>query len=310
MSQFSAVFDRPIIILACPRSGSTLLFETLKKSTSLWSIGDESHAVIEHIPEFSTVYNGFKSNQLTENDGDLKTISLLKSRFQAQLRNNSNVQYEQLTNGAIRFLEKTPKNSLRISFLKKVFPDALFIHLIRDPKDNVSSIIDGWQSKHFITYPNLPGFNNRWSYLLPPNWQKLQGKSIPEIASFQWASCNQAIHDELSQMPKENYHVVNYQDFLDNTSEVVNKLCEFIGIAYDTELKSYCEKPLPYSRYTLSKPQKNKWLKHKFDLVEPISQLSELTSNLNSFAAPFTAYKINNEINCHIDAENPVEDTP
>jgi hypothetical protein len=85
------------------------LFEKLKKATSLWSIGDKSHAVIEHIPEFSTIYNGFKSNQLTENDGDLSTISLLKSRFQAQLRNNSNVQYEQLTNGAIRFLEKTPK---------------------------------------------------------------------------------------------------------------------------------------------------------------------------------------------------------
>jgi hypothetical protein len=304
MTKFSVVFDRPIIILACPRSGSTLLFETLKKATSLWSIGDESHAIIEHIPEFSTVYNGFKSNQLTEDDGDLRTISLLKSRFQSQLRNKHNVPYQQLQDGAVRFLEKTPKNSLRIRFLKKVFPDALFIHLIRDPKDNISSIIDGWQSKHFITYPNLPGFDNAWSYLLPPNWQSLQGKSIPQIASFQWASCNQTIHDELTKMPQDNYHVVNYQDFLDNTSEVVKRLCEFIGIVYDDDLKSYCEKALPYSRYTLTKPEKNKWLKHSVDLEEPLSKLSELTTALNSLSAPFTPYTINNKINSPIGTVN------
>jgi len=153
------VFDRPIIILASPRSGSTLLFETLSKAKKLWTIGDESHAVIEHIPEFSTVFNGFKSNELTEEHGSAENINLLKLRFQQQLRDNKGRGYTSINNYPIRFLEKTPKNSLRIRFLNKVFPDALFIHLVRDPKENISSIIDGWNSKHFITYPNLPKFH-------------------------------------------------------------------------------------------------------------------------------------------------------
>lgn len=296
MSNYSTVFDRPIIILACPRSGSTLLFETLKKSQTLWTIGDESHAVIEHIPEFSTVYNGFKSNELTEHDGDIRTITLLKSRFKEQLRDNESHQYNPSVNGLIRFLEKTPKNSLRIQFLKKVFPDALFIHLIRDPKDNISSIIDGWNSKHFITYPNLPGFNNRWSYLLPPNWESMQGKSIAEIATFQWKVCNQSIHQALITLPKNQYHVVNYQDFLDNTSAVVERICEFAKIAYDDGLANFCNEPLPYSRYTLSKPEKNKWLKNKDQFAPYLSSLDTIVEGLNTQCSPFTSYRINNKI--------------
>jgi hypothetical protein len=108
--------------LACPRSGSTLLFETLKKATALWSIGDESHAVIEHIPEFSTVYNGFKSNELTEKDGDIRTISLLKSRFQAQLRDSQSTAYSPSINGAIRFLEKNTKKRTKNPVSQKGFP--------------------------------------------------------------------------------------------------------------------------------------------------------------------------------------------
>ena len=42
-------FDRPVFILAAPRSGSTLLFETLAHSTTLWTIGGEGHEIIEGI---------------------------------------------------------------------------------------------------------------------------------------------------------------------------------------------------------------------------------------------------------------------
>jgi LPS sulfotransferase NodH len=39
--------EKPIFIIAAPRSGSTLLFETLMRHQQLWSFGDEGHAWIE-----------------------------------------------------------------------------------------------------------------------------------------------------------------------------------------------------------------------------------------------------------------------
>ncbi|WP_170309610.1 sulfotransferase family protein [Litorilituus lipolyticus] len=292
----SPVFDRPVFILACPRSGSTLFYETLAKAKGLWTVGGESHAIIEEIPEFSTIYNGSVSNSLTELHGNDRSIALLKSRFAQQLRDINNTPYNYEQCGAIRFLEKTPKNALRIRFFKKVFPDALFIHLVRDPRDNISSIIDGWNSGHFITYPHLPGFNNRWSYLLPDNWQSLQEKPVEQIATFQWQAANQAIVDDLQSVADKQKFTVHYQDFLDNTADIIEQLCQFIGIEFDSGLQQYCQTPLPYSRYTLTKPEKNKWHKNKTLLEPNMPKLTTLVAQLNNNLQPFTDYRVNNSL--------------
>lgn len=292
----SPVFERPIFILACPRSGSTLFYETLAKANGLWTVGGESHAIIEEIPEFSTIYNGSISNTLTEHHGNDRSIALLKSRFAQQLRDIHNKPYNHEKSGAVRFLEKTPKNVLRIRFFNKIFPDALFIHLVRDPKDNISSIIDGWNSGHFITYPHLPGFNNRWSYLLPDQWKSMQGKPTEKIATFQWQASNQAVVDNLKEIPDNRKLTVHYQDFLDNTADIVQQLCRFIGIEFDSELQQYCNAPLPFSRYTLTKPDKNKWHKNKALLEPNMPQLTPLIEQLNNNLQPFTDYRVNNSI--------------
>jgi hypothetical protein len=290
------VFDRPIIVLACPRSGSTLFYETLAKAQGLWTVGGESHAIIEEIPEFSTIYNGSVSNTLTEKDGTTRAVEVLKQRFQEQLINSNKEPYDEQQLNTVRFLEKTPKNSLRVRFLNKVFPDAIFIHLIRDPKDNISSIIDGWRSGHFITYPHLPGFNNQWSYLLPPNWETLKEKPVEQIATFQWQAANQSILNDLKHIPDNRQYTVNYQDFLDNTSTVMRKLCNFIDIDFDSKIKQHCSNPLPYSRYTLTKPELNKWHKNKALLVPNMSKLDSLVSELNIKLNEFSSYQVDNTI--------------
>lgn len=290
------VFNRPIIILACPRSGSTLFYETLARAQDLWTVGGESHAIIEEIPEFSTIYNGSVSNELTENDGSIRAIEVLRKRFQEQLINRNKETYEEKKCNSVRFLEKTPKNSLRVRFLNKVFPDAIFVHLVRDPKDNISSIIEGWRSGHFITYPHLPGFNNKWSYLLPPNWQALKGKPVEQIATFQWQAANQAIINDLKHIETNRQYTINYQDFLDNTYNVINKLCDFIGIEFDSELKKHCSSPLPYSRYTLTKPKINKWHQNKVLLAPNMPHLDSLIKELNTNLKPFSDYRVDNKI--------------
>ncbi len=42
------MIQSPVLILGCPRSGTTLLFNILSEVPSLWSIGYESKAIIEH----------------------------------------------------------------------------------------------------------------------------------------------------------------------------------------------------------------------------------------------------------------------
>ena len=50
-------------------------------------------------------------------------------------------------------LEKTPKNALRLPFLARVFPEARFIYLHRDPRRVLASMMEAWTVG---TVPDLP----------------------------------------------------------------------------------------------------------------------------------------------------------
>ncbi|OUS23291.1 hypothetical protein A9Q98_15570 [Thalassotalea sp. 42_200_T64] len=275
------IFNRPIIILSAPRSGSTLLFETLSKVKGIWTIGDESHAVIEHIPKFSTVFRGFESNALTADDADDENAERLRQRFKSMLINRDGVAYDQDSEQEVRFLEKTPKNSLRIPFLNKLFPDALFIYLVRDPKANISSIIDAWQSGHFRTYPNLPGFAGKWSLFLPPNWQQLRGKKLEQIATHQWQVSNATIIKDLTSLAANRWKMINYQQLIDQPEQVVKDICQFAGLDADEQLTDSYKNGLPLSQYTLTTPDKNKWHKKAHLLAPQMSQVGDLVASLN-----------------------------
>jgi hypothetical protein len=59
-------FDRPIFIVNPPRSGSSLLFETLAQAKDVYTIGGESHGLIEGVRGLGLFAHNFESNALDE----------------------------------------------------------------------------------------------------------------------------------------------------------------------------------------------------------------------------------------------------
>ena len=147
------IYDRPIFIVSAPRAGSTLLFETLVASEHLWSIGRESHDIFEGIPDLHPFHCNYNSNQLEAVDASLPIVKQLKERFTRMLQKADGTRFFYDNSGGpsngVRFLEKTPKNALRIPFIKAVFPDARFIYLSRDAGPNISSTMEGLAIRPF-----------------------------------------------------------------------------------------------------------------------------------------------------------------
>jgi hypothetical protein len=258
--------DSPIIILSAPRAGSTLLFETLSRHPELWTIGGESHALIEHMPEISTVARGYVSNRLERKDATADVVQNLRQRFINNAVNSFGEKYSG-TPKQIRLLEKTPKNALRVEFLNEVFPDARFIYLIRDPLENISSIMEAWRSKRFVTYPNLPGWTkNEWSLLLSDDWRTLLGRPLVDVATHQWLNANTSIVSSLNQVSANRVLSVNYQDLISSPYATLEKILTFTDLD-KAFLTSMHDKPLPLSKYTLTPPKKDKWLKNHSALV-------------------------------------------
>lgn len=274
-------FERPVIIVAAPRSGSTLLFETLKRHPGLWTLGDETHVEIESIPGLALSDHAFASNALDATDLTPDIRARLLSNFSLQLRDIAGRRWLTLDAArpdSVRLLEKTPKNALRIPFLAELFPDARFIFLYRDSAENLGSMMDAWQSGRFVTYPGLPEWSGPpWSLLLPPGWQALKGRPPAEVALLQWQSANLAILDALSALPRERWRVVDYATLVKEPAEVFRRASGFMDLAPEQRIEAELSgRGLPRSRYTLTPPAKDKWQRHA-DALQPVLDAAAAT---------------------------------
>lgn len=272
----SLLFRRPVIILAAPRSGSTLLFETLSEAPEVWTVGGESHQFIEGLRPLNPNFGTVDSNRLEARHASDDVAAALRRRFAGALRDRDGCRVD-LDNDAagIRFLEKTPKNALRQPFLEQVFPGAYYVYLYRDPRPNISSMLEAWKSGRWITYPRLRGWRGPpWSLLLPPGWQALSGRPLPEICAFQWASANRIILDDLGALPDDRWIACDYAEITAEAESCIGRICTFAGLEIDERLQQRLSGALPHSRYTHTPPDPDKWRKNEA-LIEPLLESIE-----------------------------------
>ncbi|MEC9341967.1 MAG: sulfotransferase [Pseudomonadota bacterium] len=277
------VFDRPAFIVAAPRSGSTLLFETLCENRALWSVGGESHRHFESIADFNPLKNGRLSNRLDEDDATAKNVAALSHNLLSDLRHADGTTWSPELAATPRLLEKTPKNALRVAFLAAAFPDARFVFLHRRPQSNLSSIMEAWRSGQFVTYPDLPGWRGpAWSLLLPPGWQHLDPDDLARIAAFQWHSANQQILSDLELIPQDRWTSVSYEALLDGPAVTIELLCDFLEIPFGPRMKQLTAHALPLSRYTVSAPDRDKWRRNEADILRVLPAVADMAARLDA----------------------------
>ncbi len=277
-------FDQPVFIVAAPRSGSTMLFEALKNNKDLWSIGDEAHQEIESIAALHPKSRDFASNRLDATDYSPEVGEQIIDGFMYRLQNSRCATYADMPpefqSDQVRFLEKTPKNALRIPFFKAMYPDAKFVFLHRAAEPNIASMIEAWRSGKFVTYPDLPHWQgDPWSLLLIDAWQQLTGRPLVEIVATQWAKTNTQIVSDLTQLDAAEVMSLSYEALLNNTHTELERVCHFMQVPFGPKMRSYASQGFPNSKYALTQPDTQKWRKHEAalasvaEIYQPVSQL-------------------------------------
>jgi hypothetical protein len=269
--------ERPVFIVAAPRSGSTLLFETLATHRHVATLGGEAHWLVEGQPELRPGAPGVDSNRLTAMHATPAIGAAICDAIAARAIDADGAP---VAGRPLTFLEKTPKNVLRIPFLAALFPDARFVFLWREPRGNVSSILDAWHAGRWITYPRLDGWDGPWSLLLPPAWQSLRGRPLADVAAWQWAAANRTALDDLEMLPRHRWTVVRHEAFVAAPQEETRRLCAFLGLPRDAALASRLAAALPLSRYTLDPPSADKWRRNAAELDIVLPRLAPLHERL------------------------------
>ncbi|MBI2995917.1 MAG: sulfotransferase [Candidatus Melainabacteria bacterium] len=297
---------KPVIIVGCPRSGTSLLFRILSTSSELWSLYRESNEIWDLY--FQLTKKELQDDILSENDLNNKSKNFILNEFHKKSLNNyylgyfnrefilknnffrglskliipSNLLYKNLLLRKYRLVEKTPKNCYRIPFVNKLFKDCLFIFLKRDGRSNISSLIEGWKipNKYLRTENlqvslNIKGYNDTvWKFVLPPGWKNYTNKPLEEVCAFQWISSNKAALEGLQAIENQRKYFISYEELSCNTYEIVKKVCDFIDIPFTKRLRDLSKTP-PIVNAN-SKPDKDKWkknidlIKNTYPVIEPM----------------------------------------
>jgi hypothetical protein len=244
----------PIFILGSPRSGTSLLFKILNHSSRVASLDHESHLLWDLFHPLDHSPTG--SHEITPDaitSSERRVLYWIVDRL----------------SGSRRYLDKYPRNCLRVRYLHALFPGAWFIHVKRDGRATVSSIMTGWRTEsRFESGERLPlalsidGFEGTtWRFLLPPGWEAYAtGRSLEEVAAFQWIAANEAILEARKDLDASRWVEVKYEALVGAPTQTVGSLLERVGLPREEAVLTWTrdlQRHITVSAVT--PPRQDKW---------------------------------------------------
>ncbi len=123
--------------------------------------------------------------------------------------------YAQLS-GKPRYGDKTPRYVLYLPQIAELFPEARFVHIVRDGRDVTLSLLEKeWGANNAI-----------------------------EGALF-WKRRVEAGREAGRALGPLRYHEVRYENLVDDTEAIVRSVCEFIELPFDPVMLRFYEGPRP-----------------------------------------------------------------
>ena len=274
------LLEKPIFIIGCNRSGTTVLFRNLSAHPDTWSLYIESQDIFyRHHPiddalgdriieagsqDEAQDIEGYFYRQAHNKEFFCDTALLRHVPLKAMQRPLGHL-YKR---APLRLVEKTPANSLRIPYLAKMFPDAKFIFLVRRGEDVVSSLMEGW--KRWSQCEDKEWRYNRWHYLVPPEWQAWRDKRLEEICAFQYVESNRIAWQDLEACAAERTYSIRHEDLMADPVRGYEKILEFCELRPSDYL---LDRVVGRNRvYTTggSAPKKDKWKQLHNDEIESV----------------------------------------
>lgn len=264
-----AALHEPVFIIGAPRSGTSLLYSILRGSASLANWPGEAHEVWE--ADYHPAMRGWGSNALTAADLEPAAAARIRRRFLLAVGSKR------------RLIDKTPRNSLRVPFIRALFPDAFFVFLKRDGRDNVNSLINAWRTPRYRTYllpePHaIPGVDPHWwKFILYPGWQADRSGPLELVCAKQWVASNESASGAATNIDGSRWIEVRYEDFVDRPESEAARILAALGLPIEDDVLQRARRAHSTPINVVTTPEQGKWRRENPDEIASVMSLIEPT---------------------------------
>jgi len=233
---------KPIIIIGAARSGTNMLRDIISQlpDYGTWDC-DEINPIWRH-GNLSHPSDEFNKSMVTNS---IKKFIRGKFKKLAKQLNIRNV------------VEKSCANSLRVSFIDEIFPDAKYVFIYRDGRDTVASAAIRYDAKFDLDYTlkklkfvppiDIPYYAYRfgwnrvkqlmgaktlsfWGVQLNNMQELLEKHSLFEVCALQWKECVDKSLADFENISSDRIFKVSYENFVTQPKNELSRLTEFLGV--------------------------------------------------------------------------------
>jgi hypothetical protein len=220
--------DRPVFLTGCGRSGTTILGTTLSQ-----------HPLVTYLNEPRDLWvSGYPQTDIWSPEARRRNGALIMTAAVCSRRRNRRLRRlfaSAIVRGRPRLIEKLPINNFRLGFIRAVFPDALFVHIVRNGLDVADSIArrcaeGGWF-----------GVNDyKWERLVEYAESRAEYRHLPTLCRtdferglLEWRLSVETARGFYASLPKDRNLEVTYEALLRETRIVLERIESFVGLPPD-----------------------------------------------------------------------------
>lgn len=241
----------PTFLVGCGRSGTTITGQVLQRhrdicvlnepryiwrainpSTDIWyaNISPVRESPTRNAPAPEAQFSGKLS--MVSSDADAAQVLAARRMFYCRQRMSRRTM----------LLEKLPINSFRIPYLRALFPQSRFIHLVRNGLE-VAHSIQRTGSRWYA-----PNNGQKWQLLSHVGREQgLTSKFLAACESdlekglVEWTLSLESARDALANLPNDDQLEVRYEDLLDAPRQTLAKIEAFLGLETDRSMLEHAQ---------------------------------------------------------------------
>lgn len=226
---------RPLFIIGCGRSGTTILGRTLSAHRGVRYLNEPLHLWFACFPnaDIWSPFTLFGNGRIAFDAGDVGRRERLRAHaiFDRALGHSDGV-----------FVEKTPINTFRIGMIAALFPSARYLYIRRDPLSVAESIRQCMVR------------DGTWWGFAHSKWRALQAfaQACPAYARFaamasgdfergllEWRMSHDAALEDLARLPSERVLSIEYGDFAEQPAATMRAVLDFVALPACPDLDAF-----------------------------------------------------------------------